>query len=183
MTRMSRSVGAFCVALCAVGLAVPVPAQAFGEELYVFRSMEDPEVQPNLAVCEAAPFEVNAVLAASCWAIRTRSEDGLMVNPDSRQIGTGTACLRVTSLALDATAPISGEFVIGSRTVRATGSCLVESNDVPVPRLILANCSLRIDPAPGVLGGSAPGKPGFYPPPPPRLHTGLILTARPLPPQ
>jgi hypothetical protein len=178
MTRMSMSVGVLCVALCAVGLAVPVPAQGFGEELYVFRTMEDPEVQPNLAVCEAAPFEVNAILAASFWAIRTRSEDGLMVNPDSRQIGTGTACLRVTSLALDATAPISGEFVIGSRTVRATGSCLVESNDVPVPGLILANCSLRIDPAPGVLGGSASSNSVFNPLRLPGFNTGSIWTVR-----
>ena len=178
MTRMSRSVGALCAALCAVGLAVPVPARAFQEELYVFRTTEDPDVQPNLAVCAAAPFEVNIVIGASFWAMRTRSNDGLMVNPDSRRIGTGTACLRVTSLALDATEPISAEFVIGSRTVRGTGSCLVESDDVPVPALILANCSLRIDPAPGVLGGSASSNSVFNPLRLPGFNTGSIWTVR-----
>jgi hypothetical protein len=178
MTRTSISIAALGLALSWMGLAAPVPAAAFEEKIYVFRTMDDPDVQPNLAVCEAAPFEVNVVLGASLWAMRTRSKDGLMVNPDSRRIGTGTACLRVTSLAVDATAPITGEFVIGSRTVRATGSCLNESNDVPVPGLILANCSLRIDSAPGVLGGSASSNSVFNPLQLPGFNTGSIWTVR-----
>jgi hypothetical protein len=178
MIRTSISIGALCFTLYTVGVAMPVPAVAFQEKLYVFRTMDDPDVQPNLAVCEAAPFEVSIVLGASLWAMRTRSSDGLMVNPDSRRIGTGTACLHVTSLAVDATAPIAGEFVIGSRTVRATGSCLVESNDVPVPGLILANCSLRIDPAPGVLGGIASSNSVFNPRQLPGFNTGSIWTVR-----
>src|SRR5262249_56534602 len=100
------------------------------------------------------------------------------VEHGSRRSGTGTACLRVTPQAIDATAPISGEFVIGSRTVRGTGSCLVESNDVPVPNLILANCSLRIDPAPGVLGGSASSNSVFNPLRLPGFNTGSIWTVR-----
>jgi hypothetical protein len=178
MTRTSISICALCFALCAVVVAMPVPAGAFTEKLYVFRTMDDPDVQPNLSVCEAAPFEVNIVLGASLWAIDTRSKDGLIVNPDTRRIGTGTACIRVTSLEVDATALIAGEFVIGSRTVRATGSCLLESNDVPVPGLILANCSLRTDPAPGVLGGSASSNSVFNPLRLPGFNTGSIWTVR-----
>lgn len=178
MTRTSMSIGAFCFALCAVGVATPVPAVAFKEKLYVFRTMDDPHVQPKLAVCEAAPFEANIVLGASLRAIKTRSRGGLIVHPDTRRIGTGTACLRVTSLEVGATAPIAGEFVIRSRTVRATGSCLLESNDVPVRGLILANCSLRIDPAPGVLGGSASSNSVFNLLQLPGFHTGSIWTVR-----
>lgn len=89
MITMRMSIGALCVALCAVGLPLPVPAVALEEEIHVFRTMEDPDVQPNLAVCEAASFGVNVVLGASLWAIRTRSKNSLMVNLDSRRIGSG----------------------------------------------------------------------------------------------
>lgn len=163
--------------LLSVVAFTPDFAAGSGQDIHIVRSVEDPNVTPDVSVCDLASFTPNAVLAASLYAVNTRSSDALLVNT-SKRVGFGTACLRITSLNVGATAQMFSEFNIGDTRVLGEGSCLVAETSVPAAGLILAGCTIAIDPAPGVSGGVATSNTVFNPFGLPGFETGSIWTVQ-----
>ncbi len=136
-------------------------AVAFEQTVLEFRSIQDPAVPPDASVCARAPFPANAQLGASLHAFTSRASDGVVLVDDGPHLGEGTACLRITDTTFPpfSTVPYYSELTLdrvgSARNVRLTmsGHCTITSNDIPVPRLMLAACSLVIAPAPGIIGG------------------------------
>lgn len=154
-------------------------ARDAGYHLYQFRSEEDPSFTGDPTVCPAAPFVTNVRLNATIWATNTRAKDGLTMTDSNRQIGTATACARIT----DPTFPPGKQeqFYVAFDTpagrFTASGTCALVSNDVPVPRLVLAGCNLRIVGAPaGFTGGEATSATIFNPARLPGVNTGSYWT-------
>ena len=162
--------------LVALSIVAPLRASAFDERVYVFRSVEDPNVMPDLSVCAAASFTPNAVLSASLYAMQSRSSDGKIVNQSTKKIGSGTACVLITSLAVGATVPFIGSFELSGQRVLGEGACVLATDTVPTPGLILAGCTIPLYPAPGVLGGIATSNTVFNPFGLPGFNTGSIWT-------
>jgi hypothetical protein len=165
------------ILLAALAAALPESAVAAGQEIHIVQSVEDPNVTPDLSVCDLASFTPNAVLAASLYAVQTRASDARLVNR-SRRVGFGTACIRITSLNVGATAQMFSEFNIGNRQVLGEGVCVVGENSVPAAGLILAGCTIALDPAAGVAGGIATSNTVFNPFDLPGYRTGSIWTVQ-----
>ena len=158
-------------------LSMPTCVSAFDEHTHVFKSVEDPTVQADLSVCAQASFTPNAVLSASFYAVQGRSADGLIVNSSTKRIGWGTACARITSLAVGATVPIIGDFNINkNKHLIGEGACVLASNNVPAAGLILAGCTIPLDAGNGVLGGIATSNTVFNPFGLPGFDTGSVWT-------
>lgn len=152
---------------------------AAGYRLYQFRSEEDPAFAGDPTVCPSAPFATNLRLNATLWATNTRAKDGLTMTESNRRIGTATACARIT----DPTFPPGKDeaFYVAFDTpagrFTANGTCQLVSNNVPVPRVVLAGCNLRIVGAPeGFVGGEATSASIFNPARLPGVATGSYWT-------
>jgi hypothetical protein len=154
------------------------PALA-GETTYVFRSEEDPATPPDPAVCAAAPFLTNVPLGASLWSFKTRHKNGAVTQERVRRIGTATACLQLTNV-LFPQGLVQNFFVrfeLPGGTYDAVGTCTVDSNNVPVPFIVLAGCTLQLISGPrGSLGGSAISSSIFNPLHKPGFATGSVWT-------
>jgi hypothetical protein len=128
-----------------------------GEATYVFQSEEDPSTPPDPVVCAQAPFSSNAQLGASLWSVKTGKKSG-RVQQHRKRIGRATACLELTNLMFPQ-GLVQNFFVrfdLPQGTYTALGSCTVSSNDVPMPFIILAGCTLKLVSGPaGVVGGVA----------------------------
>jgi len=164
----------FHVCLIVLGTAaifcVPGVVFSFDEAVMQFRSVEDPDVPADMAVCTNAPFydpdnPPNVLLGASLWSSEARASDGTVMNDEIRRIGTAHACALITSLAPGAEAPFYIELTAGDQFFRADGECRVTSNAIPQPGLILAGCSLKIqeDLSAGLMGGIATSNSVFNP--------------------
>jgi len=77
-----------------------------------------------------------------------------------------------------ARAPLIGEFQIGKKRVIGEGECVLASNNVPTPGLVLAGCTLALGPTPGVRGGVATSNTVFNPLGVPGFDTGSMWTVR-----
>jgi hypothetical protein len=163
------------LSVCAFAVNVPERVAAFDERIHIVQSVEDPDVPPDLSVCALASFTPNAVLSASLYAIQTKSSDASVVNHSSR-VGFGTACVRINSLNVGDTAQMIAEFNLSGRRVIGEGECLIGSNAVPVAGLVLAGCTIPLDPADGVAGGIATSNTVFNPFGVPGFDTGSIWT-------
>ena len=167
----------FGLMLATSWLVTPTSVAAFDERTHVFRSVEDPDVQPDLSVCAQASFTPTAVLSASFYAVQPRSADGEVVNGSTKRIGFGTACARITSLAVGSIVPIIGDFNINkNQNVIGEGSCVLASNNVPTAGIVLAGCTIPLDAGGGVLGGIATSNTVFNPFGLPGFDTGSIWT-------
>src|SRR3990172_2415689 len=140
-----------CIIVLSIASVFCVPAVvfAFDETVMQFRSVEDPDVPADMAVCVNASFydpanPPNVLLGASLWSLEARASDGTVMNDEIRKIGTAHACALITSLAPGAEAPFYIELTAGDQFFRADGECRVISNAIPQPGLILAGCSLKI---------------------------------------
>ena len=134
----------------------PGSAADAGYRLYQFRSEEDPNFAGDPAVCPAAPFTPNVFLNASLWTTNARASDGLTVTNANRKIGTATACAFVGSIAAGYQAPFYVAFDTPAGRFTANGTCLVVSNTVPTPGIVLAGCNLKVVGYPtGFTGGEA----------------------------
>ena len=132
-------------------------AASAGEATYVFASEEDPATPPDPAVCATAPFFTNAKLGASLYSVKTDEKNG-RVTQHRRKIGRATACLGLTNLMFPAglTQNFFVRFDLPQGSYTAQGTCTVASNNVPVPFIILAGCSLKLVSGPaGTQGGVA----------------------------
>ncbi|HWR72516.1 MAG TPA: hypothetical protein VN604_05070 [Nitrospirota bacterium] len=148
-----------------------------------FRSVEDPGVPADMAVCVNASFYdpanmPNVLLGASLWSIEARASDGTIMNDEIRRIGTAHACALIASLAPGAEAPFYIELAVGDQFFRADGTCRVTSNTIPQPGLILAGCSLKVqgELSAGLMGGIATSNSVFNPFSLPGFQTGSLWT-------
>lgn len=167
----------FCLLLATGWLTTPTRVFAFEEHTYVFKSVEDPDVQPDLSVCAQASFTPNAILSASFYSLKVRPSDGKILDYEKKRIGSGTACARITSLAVGATVQIIGDFNIKKDIhLIGEGECVLASNTVPTAGIVLAGCTIPLDAGPGVLGGIATSNTVFNPMGLPGFDTGSIWT-------
>lgn len=169
------------VMIIAAVFCVPGVVCSFDETVMQFRSVEDPDVPADMAVCTNAPFydpenPPNVLLGASLWSSETRASDGTIINGEIRKIGTAHACAWITSLAPGAEAPFYIEFILGDQFLRADGKCRVTSNTIPRPGLFLVGCSLAVhgDLSAGLMGGIATSNSVFNPLGLPGFQTGSI---------
>jgi hypothetical protein len=147
------------------------------ERISVYRTLEDASVPSHPAACPYA--DANVFLGAIVRAVETRASDGADVSDRVAQVGTASACAKITSLAPGATAPFYIEWTLNDGNYSANGTCTVTSNNVPVSGLILAGCALRIGDAPaGVVGGSFTSNSIFNPFRLPGFNTGSVWTRR-----
>lgn len=158
--------------------ATPAGSLGDAERLFVVRTVEDPAVSPLPAGC---PFDApNVRLGATAWAFQPRASDGEVVNNEVMQIGTASACSKITAALVPfAQVPFYVEFNLPQGLIAAQGFCTITSNNVPTPGLILAGCTLTIVIAPaGVAGGSVTSNSVFNPLRLPGFDTGSIWTLR-----
>jgi len=158
-------------------------ADAFEETVIQFRSLDDPAVPPDRAVCDNAPdsfpkFSALVILGASLWTSKTDEADGTVIDETVHQIGTAQACMWITLLALGAQAPFYIEFYLGDLTVRSSGRCIVMSRNIPAAGLLLGGCALAVhgEPVSGLLGGVATSNSVFNPFHLPGFRTGSFWT-------
>ena len=163
--------------LVLVGFYLPVMAQDVEKTVIVFRSMNDPNIPPDLAAChpENSGFEPNVVLGASLWAFQARSKNGVIVKEKVRQIGTATACML---LAENETLNYL-EFEIGDLFIAASGECLSTYDATLEGGPIFATCGLAVLPGrstDGIKWGQASNNSTFAPNPIPGFETGSFWT-------
>ena len=87
------------VILAVAGLCFTAAAQEVEKTVNLFRSMDDPDITPDPAICDPGHggFAPNVSLGANLWVSNTRARDGKVVVEKVRQIGTSTACARITA--------------------------------------------------------------------------------------
>jgi hypothetical protein len=165
------------IVLVLFGFYLPVMAQDVEKTVIVFTSMNDPNIPPDLDACypENSGFVPNVVLGASLWAFQTRSKDGVMVKEKVRQIGTATACMRLT----DTEALNYLEFEIGDLFIAARGACLSTYDAILEGGPMFATCGLSVLPehsTEGIKWGQASNNSTFAPFPIPGFETGSLWT-------
>ncbi|HEY5600236.1 MAG TPA: hypothetical protein VIK48_06040 [Candidatus Manganitrophaceae bacterium] len=152
-----------------------------GERTLQLRTTEDPDVIVEDAVCDEAGFTSNVRLGAAAWTYQARASDGEVLNDDIRQVGTAKACVRITDFRFppDSLHPFYVRFDLKEESYTAVGQCMVTSNNVPTPGLILAGCNLHLIQGPaGILGGSLISSSVFNPFRLPGFGTGSYWTLR-----
>ena len=163
-----------------VGFYVPVMAQDVEKTVIVFRSMNDPNIPPDLFACDPnntgfEPDPPTFPLGASLWAFQTRSKDGVIVKEKVRQIGTATACLYFGEFeTLNYL-----EFEIGDLFIAASGECLSTYDATSEGGPIFATCGLEVIPersTEGIKWGQASNNSTFAPFPIPGFETGSLWT-------
>jgi len=149
------------------------------ERTFVFRTVEDPTIEPRPQAC---PFEdANVFLGAHMYSLETRESAGEVVDERARAIGTAAACAAIGGpLEPGALVPFYAEFTFADGTAYAAeGRAQVTSTDVPLPGVVLAGCALRIVSGPqGLIGGSATSTSIFDPADHAGVGTGSIWTLR-----
>ena len=154
------------------------PLSAPGEEVYQFRTEEEPGAQVDTAVCEAAPFPVSLRLKAAVLMPLSLTREK-MAHEKWRKMGTAVACARLTDpsfppgLAQD----FYVHFELPQGHFSALGTCTLVSNDVPRDGVVLAGCALRlVDYPSGKVGGMVMSTSVFNPLGLPGIHTGSRWT-------
>ncbi len=181
MRRYGRIVFSIFVASVTVGVtpaaAQVAPAAAGSERVIVVRTTEDANIP---AVPPGCPFTApNVRLGATVWSFQTAANGGGMVNDQARQLGTASACGKITAPLVPFTqVPFYIEFDITEGFFVAQGFCTVTSNNVPTAGIILAGCTLTAAPSAGVVGGSVNSNSVFNPLHLPGFDTGSIWTLR-----
>lgn len=155
---------------------------AWGSERALqLRTVEDPDVIVEDAVCNDGGFFPNVRLGAAVWTYQTRAVDGGVINDHIHRVGTARACVLITDFRFvpQSRHPFYIRFDIGKDVYTALGDCTVGSNDVPVPGLVLAGCTLRlVQSPPDVLGGSVVSTSVFNPSRLPGFSTGSYWAFR-----
>jgi hypothetical protein len=143
-----------------------VKATASGVQVRQFRTEEDPAVSGAAEFCATAPFQANVLLNATAWATQTRASDAVVVNDGVRRVGTVVACAQLTNFTfppgLQQNFAARFDFDDGS-SYTGVGSCTIVSNDVPVARLVLAGCALKVASNGASAGGIATSASVFNP--------------------
>jgi hypothetical protein len=159
--------------------ALPTPGLA-GEVVYQFRSQEDAQaVDPK--GCDRAPFPANVRLPASLYAVRTGADTARLAPEAQKRVGTALACVRVEdrTFAEGSQAEFYVHFDLPEGRFTALGRCLMVSNTVPRPGVVLAQCALKLTEFPAAyVGGFATSASLFNPRKLPGFDTGSLWTLR-----
>lgn len=123
--------------------ATSAPSSA-REEIYVVRSIRE-SGETHAGWCSAArsgfePFPTDAERYFSLWSLRTRAEDGQVVDPAAARVGELRACLGATGERTRHN--FHAEIRLGSISFQGNGECLALGEDVPETGLYPVRCQL-----------------------------------------
>ena len=155
---MARTIPWF-VAIALMATSVPAGAGEQLEEFtMVLRTRDDPNVPADLSVCQQAPFPTNVAIGASVWAPKVRIKDAQVIKEFARKVGTATACFLFTDLRFLPFSRIKvyASFNLPDGVYTGVGECLVTSNSLPQPGIVLTGCTATLLDVPDhVIGGIA----------------------------
>jgi hypothetical protein len=163
MTRRTKATAvtaiiAVCTTLsaCAAKARTASPPDSALEEIYVLRSIREP--QPPIADrCAASrtgfePFTTDAGRFFSFWSVRSRAEDGRVVDAKQARVAELRGCFGPTEDR--ARQNFFAEIELGGISFRGRGECLALGIDVPEAGLFPVRCQLVLSglPTPYVGG-------------------------------
>jgi sugar lactone lactonase YvrE len=133
------------------------PAQLTArEEIYILRSIREPP-EPTAHWCDRdrtgfEPFPSDAERVFSFWSIRSRPEDGRVVDAKQARVAGLRACFGATDER--ARQNFYAEGQLGAASFRGRGECLALAIDFPEAGLFPVRCHLTLNglPAPFVGG-------------------------------
>ncbi len=146
------------IAAIAIASAVLSPsASASGlEDIYVLRSIREPQAPvPDWCARSRTGFEpmpTDAERLFSFWSVRTRPEDGRVVDAKEARVAELRGCFGPTD---DRTRQnFYAEVQLGALSFRGNGECVAVMIDFPEPGLFPVRCQLVLSglPAPFVGG-------------------------------
>jgi hypothetical protein len=143
MKRLITLLIVFAVA----GICLPAVAQEVEKTVLIFRTMDDPNIPPDPAVMQRAPFwnptwdpynpPLGVVaLGYSTWSLQSSASDGEVVVEKIRQTGSGTLVAIITDptfTPFDKEAPAYSEVQIGDLSLTVNGECEVTDNPAGGP--------------------------------------------------
>jgi len=126
------------------------------EDIYILRSIREPQA-PTADWCAATrtgfePFAKDAERFFSFWSVRSRPEDGRVVDAKQARVADLRACFGPTTEP--ARQHFYAEVRLGAISFRGTGECLALGIDFPEAGLFPVRCQLVLSglPAPFVGG-------------------------------
>lgn len=149
---------AACAALsaCAAKASSGSPPDSALEAIYVLRSIREPHAS-TAGGCSAAdtgfePFPTDAERFFSFWSVRSRAEDGRVVDAKQARVAELRGCFGPTEDR--ARQNFFAEIALGAISFRGSGECLALGIDVPEAGLFPVRCQLVLSglPAPFVGG-------------------------------
>mgnify|MGYP007096626955 CR=1 FL=1 len=171
-------------------LTVFAAAPALAQEATVLQlvSVHDPAAaDPSVCSIPGAPGTVRLVLGGTFSSVRTEASSGKVNDAHPHTVGTGTACIDVPVAHLNPASffpigehlTIYGDWHFGRLHMAGEGRCTYQTNDLPVPGVVLTGCTMEITDAPeGYLGGLASSNSVFNPLSIPGYSTGSFWTFR-----
>lgn len=117
------------------------------EEIYVLRSIREPHA-PTAGWCDPErtgfePFAQDAERLFSFWSIRTRPEDGKVVDAKAEHVAGLRACFGPTEAR--ARQNFYAEINLGAISFRGHGECFALKVDFPEPSVFPVRCQLVLD--------------------------------------
>jgi hypothetical protein len=114
------------------------------EQIYILRSIREPH-EPVDGWCTSAktgfdPFPTDAERFFSFWSVRSRPEDGRVVETKEMRVAELRACFGATSER--ARQNFYAEITLGSMTFHGIGECLALRVDFPEAGLFPVRCQL-----------------------------------------
>ncbi|MTD95571.1 hypothetical protein GIW81_14620 [Hyphomicrobium sp. xq] len=141
-----------CTALAEDG---PPPATAL-EDIYILRSIREPS-EPVAGWCAPSktgfePFAADAERVFSFWSVRSRPNDGMVVDAKGSRVASLHACFGPTPDR--ARQNFYAEVQLGSISFRGNGECTALAINTPETGLFPVRCQLILSglPAPYVGG-------------------------------
>jgi hypothetical protein len=141
---------------CAAKATRGSPPDSALEEIYVLRSIREQQA-PTADGCAASragfePFPTDAERFFSFWSVRSRAEDGRVVDAKQARVAELRGCFGPTEDR--ARQNFFAEIELGAISFRGRGECLALGIDVPEAGLFPVRCQLLLSglPAPFVGG-------------------------------
>ena len=163
MTRRTKAVAAMAIvavcttlSACAVKSKSASPPGSALEAIYVLRSIREQHA-PTSGACAASktgfePFPSDAERFFSFWSVRSRAEDGRVIDAKQARVAELRGCFGPTEDR--ARQNFFAEIELGAISFRGRGECLALGIDVPEAGLFPVRCQLVLSglPAPFVGG-------------------------------
>lgn len=155
---VAAAIIAACTALpaCAARTRSASPQDSALEAIYVLRSIREQQ-PPTSDGCAASrtgfePFPTDAERFFSFWSVRSRAEDGRVVDAKQARVAELRGCFGPTEDR--ARQNFFAEIELGAISFRGSGECLALGIDVPEAGLFPVRCQLVLSglPAPFVGG-------------------------------
>lgn len=136
--------------------AVDATPSAAREDIYVLRSVRERETSSGQWCTRARtgfdPFETDAERVFSFWSVRSRPEDGRIVDAKQSRVAGLRACFGAT--AERARQNFYAEVQLGALSFRGAGECQALAGNFPEPHLFPVRCQLTLgDLPPPFVGG------------------------------